>query len=300
MKRRLWLASYPKSGNTWFRMLVANLHSEHPVDINRLPPMPGIASLREPFDTLTLIASGLLTHEECDLLRPAAYRAMARFEEIDPVGLEDGIADVVLAKTHDAWTLTAGGEPLLGGAAAAAGAILIVRDPRDIVASLASHNGESLGRTIDFMGDRRASFCGRHDRQDPQLRQQLLGWSDFNASWLDQRDIPVHLVRYEEMQADAAGTLARALAFAGVAISMEAATRAARFARFDSLKAQELKSGFAEAPRPHAGGHFFRSGIAGGWRDELAPGQAACLEAGHAAMMARLGYEPGEKTRKCA
>ena len=25
MTRTIWLASYPKSGNTWFRMLVANL-----------------------------------------------------------------------------------------------------------------------------------------------------------------------------------------------------------------------------------------------------------------------------------
>ena len=34
----IWLASYPKSGNTWFRILVANLWSKHdvPIDINKL------------------------------------------------------------------------------------------------------------------------------------------------------------------------------------------------------------------------------------------------------------------------
>ena len=33
-----WLASYPKSGNTWFRMLVANLAAaDEPIDINDLP-----------------------------------------------------------------------------------------------------------------------------------------------------------------------------------------------------------------------------------------------------------------------
>ena len=52
MTRTIWLASYPKSGNTWFRMLVANLSAKDgkPVDINDLPERSGIASARGPFD----------------------------------------------------------------------------------------------------------------------------------------------------------------------------------------------------------------------------------------------------------
>ena len=48
MTRTIWLASYPKSGNTWFRMLVANLSAKDgkPVDINDLPERGGIASAR--------------------------------------------------------------------------------------------------------------------------------------------------------------------------------------------------------------------------------------------------------------
>ena len=45
MTRTMWLASYPKSGNTWFRMLVANLSAtDKPMDINDLPERGGIAS----------------------------------------------------------------------------------------------------------------------------------------------------------------------------------------------------------------------------------------------------------------
>src|SRR6185503_16945022 len=67
MTRTIWLSSYPKSGNTWFRMLVANLNAiDTPVDINALPERGGIASARAPFDHLTLIDSGLLTHDEID------------------------------------------------------------------------------------------------------------------------------------------------------------------------------------------------------------------------------------------
>ena len=57
---RYWLASYPKSGNTWLRMLIANLlATDGPVDINHWPERGGIASARAPFDHLTLIDSGL-------------------------------------------------------------------------------------------------------------------------------------------------------------------------------------------------------------------------------------------------
>ena len=85
MTRTIWLASYPKSGNTWFRMLVANLSAKDgkPVDINDLPERGGIASARGPFDHLTLIDSGLLTHDEIDCLRPRVYEELARGEDDD-------------------------------------------------------------------------------------------------------------------------------------------------------------------------------------------------------------------------
>ncbi len=50
MNNTVWLASYPKSGNTWFRMLVANLSAAggKPADINDLQERSGIASARGP------------------------------------------------------------------------------------------------------------------------------------------------------------------------------------------------------------------------------------------------------------
>ena len=34
MKNIVWLASYPKSGNTWFRIFLSNLRSEKSVPID--------------------------------------------------------------------------------------------------------------------------------------------------------------------------------------------------------------------------------------------------------------------------
>lgn len=290
MSRTIWLASYPKSGNTWFRMLVANLlTTDKPFDINNLSERGGIASARGPFDHLTLIESGLLTHDEIDGLRPRVYEELKCGAPDDEYDTPDQAQQIRFVKCHDAYTCTGHGEPLLGGASGADGAIVIVRDPRDVASSLANHSRATLDAAIDFMNDDAAVFCGKSGQQANQLRQQLRGWSGHTASWLTQTDVPVHLVRYEDMKLDTAGALRRALAFAGREASDADIARAVAFADFAELKRQETEIGFREAP-PHIARGFFRRGETGGWRDELTAEQVARLQAVHASMMQRLGY----------
>jgi hypothetical protein len=291
--RTIWLASYPKSGNTWFRMLVANLSAQDgkPVDINDLPERGGIASARGPFDHLLLIDSGLLTHDEIDCLRPRVYEQLAQGADDDEYDSQENAIPVRFVKTHDAYTLTPNGESLLAGRRGADGAIVIVRDPRDVAPSLANHNNGSIDDAIAFMNDEDAGFCAKPNRQHGQLRQRLPSWSGYTKSWLDQTEIPVHLVRYEDMQADTVATFRRALEFGGRPASDEDIRRAVAFADIAELQRQEQEKGFREAPRHRPSGSFFRRGKAGGWRDELSTEQAARIEAVHETMMRRLGYE---------
>jgi aryl sulfotransferase len=290
--RRIWLASYPKSGNTWLRMLIANLaaQDDRPVGINDLAATSSIASARAPFDDLLLIDSGLLTQDEADSLRPRVYEELARGAKDDEQDAPQAPPAVRFVKVHDAYTLTPMGEPLLAGARGADGAIVVVRDPRDIAPSLASHRNTSIDDAIAFMNDRDAVFSANTTRQDSQLRQKLPGWSGHVTSWLDQADIPIHLVRYEDLQLDTAAVLRRALEFAGQAATDDELRRAVRFADFVLLKQQEEEMGFKEAPQQR-GARFFRRGEAGGWRDELTPDQAARIVAAHGAVMRRLGYD---------
>ena len=291
MTRTIWLASYPKSGNTWFRMLVANLNATDgkPVDINNLPERGGIASARGPFDYLTLIDSGLLTHDEIDGLRPRVYEELASGAQDDEYDKPEDAPLVRFVKVHDAYTVTPNGEALLAGRRGADGAIVIVRDPRDVAPSLANHNRSSIDDAIALMNDRQGAVCAKLDRLHVQFRQQNHGWSDHAASWLDQTDLPIHLVRYENMQDDTAGTFRRALDFAGRPASDEDIRRAVGYADFVELRRQEEDKGFSEASR--RGGQFFRRGEVGAWRDELSAVQVARIEAAHAPMMLRLGYE---------
>ena len=291
-----WLASYPKSGNTWFRLVAANLAAEsgQPVDINNIPESGGIASGRGAFDTTLLVESGLLTHDEADTMRPMLYRGWAEPEDGTFENAMSLASDYVdperqtrLVKTHDAWTVLPDGTPLMGGATASARAIIIVRDPRDVAASLANHLGVDIDEAIAFMADGNSTFAGGVKGQSSQLRQRLLRWGDFYRSWLDQDDILVHLVRYEDMQADPVAAIGEALAFAGRTTSLDALARAVDNASFERLRTQEDDGVFREAP---PGRRFFRQGRSGGWRDELTADQVASIEASQIDMMDRLGY----------
>ncbi len=289
MTRTIWLASYPKSGNTWMRLLLANVSApaQQPIDINKMPTY-GMASDRGNFDYVVLIDSGLLVHDEIDCLRPRVYAALAR-------GLEDGTkridaAPVRFVKVHDAYTMNPAGEPLLGGSQGADGAIVIVRDPRDVVPSLSNHSDISIDKAIEFINDENETWCELTNRQHDQLRQKLSSWSGHVASWLDQKDVPIHLVRYEDLRRDAAGTLRQVLAFARVPATEAEIRQAVAFSDFAELRRQEQEKGFREAP-PRQGTQFFRRGKTGSWRDELTREQVARIESRHGPIMYYLGYE---------
>lgn len=270
-----WLASYPKSGNTWLRLALASLHrGGAPPDFAADDDFAGIASDRGSFDALLDVDSADLTPDEIEGLRPRFYELEAARSPAPQ-----------LRKVHDAWTRTASGEPLFPPALTAA-AIYVVRDPRDVAVSLAEHLGRDLDRTIATMA--RATVLGADGRRGgPQLGQRLLSWGGHVRSW---REAPVRtlLLRYEDMLADPAAALAAAAGHLGREAPPEAVARAVAATRFEALRAAEARHGFREKAR--AGQVFFRRGTAGGWRRALTPAQAAAVEAAHGPVMAELGY----------
>lgn len=273
----VWLASFPKSGNTWFRIFLANLDAGEngPADINNLDEQGGIASSRHEFEAATLLDSGLLSHDDIEILRPRIYeRSAATVERLRWI------------KAHDAYTLTPRGEAMFGRAGACA--VYLVRDPRDVAVSLAHHNSTTIDEAIKLMNAADGALCRGRKGMAPQLRQKLLGWSGHAASWLNQIDIPVHLVRYEDLVVAPAVHFGGALAFAGRSTEPAQIERAITHADFAELQRQETEKGFAE--RMSRTAPFFRSGQVGGWRDKLIAEQIASIEEAHAPIMERLGY----------
>ncbi|MFZ9043034.1 MAG: sulfotransferase domain-containing protein, partial [Ilumatobacteraceae bacterium] len=169
-------------------------------------------------------------------------------------------------------------------------AIFVIRDPRDVASSYASHFGLDLDTAIDSMadtvtGDERGSpFLG--------ITAQVWGsWSEHARSWLDaDLPFPVHVIRYEDLQADTVGTLAPVFDAIGFDRTRDQLAAAVERARFDRLRAAEAERGFRETGR--RSDTFFRRGTSGAWRDDLTDRQIAAIEADHHEMMTRFGYEP--------
>lgn len=273
----VWLASYPKSGNTWMRVLLTNYLGRdwRPADINDLDGGP-IASSRSLFDWTVGIKSSHLNDDEADAFRPALYRFVA-----------SRAAKPVVMKVHDAWFPAPSGEPLFP-AEATRTVIYIVRNPLDVAVSWAHHYDVDLDRAVEALCDPANKIGGSGYRLYPQLRQRLGTWSEHVVSWVDTSALPVHVVRYEDMLADTASAFAAAVEAAGWPVDPDKVQKAVDFSRFERLRAQEEEADFRER---RGSSPFFRSGRSGDWRDHLSEAHVARLVACHGEVMRRFGYE---------
>jgi aryl sulfotransferase len=271
----VWLASYPKSGNTWVRAMLAALTSDDDeLDINHLGGGP-IASGRPHIERWLGCASTDLTHEEIEWVRPLCDAA-----------LDHKLHDVRVRKIHDAlWT--SAGAPIVPPASTRA-AIYLVRDPRDVAVSLAHHSGGSVEWAVTALAAPSTAMLDAPREIEMQTRQHLGTWSRHFEGWTEHELFPVHVVRYEDVAADPVVQLAGLAEFAGLEASADRLAAAVRSARFEALRDQEKRVGFNE--RPGRDRPFFRRGEAGAWRDELDPELARRVEHDHAAAMRRCGY----------
>lgn len=281
MKTIVWLASYPKSGSTWFRAILANLKRDasEPASINRLGAP--IAGSRRWFDYSAGIESADLTNAEIDLLRASVHHGAANTSpETDPHFI----------KIHDTF-LSPAGDPLIS-VDATRGVVYIVRNPLDVAVSYAHHLSCDVDKSIAQMADDRHMLVDRTAGLAGQLRQRLSSWGAHVRSWLDNGIVPVHVLRYEDLHASPADTTADALAFAGMRRERADIERAVRWSEIERLRAQEIEQGFSEKPASLPS--FFPRGIAGAWIDELTPEQVARIVADHEPTMRRLGYLSGD------
>lgn len=278
MKGIVWLASYPKSGNTWFRTFLTNYlrDGDQPADINALSGGP-IASARNPFDEAVGYDSGEMTFDEVDALRPEVYLQQAQLA-----------TETLFCKIHDAYTLLPDGRPLVPAEATAC-ALYFVRNPLDVAVSFAHHSGhDRFGKIIERMADPEFTFCETDATETNQLRQHLLTWSGHVTSWADAPGIRVCVLRYEDMKRDPEKTFGEAVRFVGLPDDPARVGKAIRFSDFSEVRQQETAAGFGE--RMPGAKSFFRKGEIGSWRESLTEQQAVKLVADHTEVMRRFGY----------
>lgn len=276
-KNIIWLASYPKSGNTWLRVFLTNLinNTKQPANINDLKEAT-ISSSRRLFDEYTGLSSADLTFEEIDKLRPDVYRMQSEESE-----------DLLFKKVHDKFYYINKKQALFPSEISK-GVIYLIRNPLDVLVSFAYHSAKPIQKMIKTLNDSSYAFCNHPDRLQNQLRQLLGSWSDHVKSWTEQKEIPVHIMRYEDMILNTFNTFKGAVEFIGFNSKTEEIKDAIEKSDFKILSEQEKQNGFKEKMIKSTS--FFRKGLIGDWRNHIDDNTKNEIISNHFEIMKKFGY----------
>jgi aryl sulfotransferase len=257
VQKTYWLASYPKSGNTWFRIFLANLlyPEQAPVSINSMPLSMPIASNRAGVEQLLGTSSAFLTRQEAESLRIAADKQLAA----------EWKKPLLVRKSHDTYTRLADGRPLMGEPPDYA-VLFILRHPWDVAISAANHWNCSIEEAARRMANDEESSRKSRTGLGHQFPQRLLSWQAHAISWL-RAPMELQMIRYEAMQQAPLDTFRKAVHFLGLDHDDDAIETALSACAFERMQAQEQQQRFHETPQQTA--RFFRGGRIGDGRKAL-------------------------------
>ena len=274
MGNLVWLASFPKSGNTWLRLFIANylMNAQEPFPINKAHLLTFGDMMGAPYEKLAGKPLAELDDAMVDALRPRVHRALAAQK-----------ADIMLVKTHQAviprgkaWTVT----PEVTKAS-----IYVIRNPLDVAVSYAHHYGREPSEIIEALDSR----WHKLPSDKKTIVTQYLGrWSDHVLSWVDDPVLAPLVLRYEDMKREPRREFAKAIRHLGLDIDDERLDRAIRFSSFDELSRQEKDTGFIE--RSKNADRFFRGGRIGDGLTSFTETEVARVVDNHRAVLQRFGY----------
>jgi hypothetical protein len=270
----IWLASYPKSGNTWLRAFLANYlsNAQRALPINDLPNHILGDNMIAHYVQYSGLKPEQLDRETVAKLRPRVHRWLAASRPED-----------VFVKTHNVIARI-DGVPLITPEATA-GAIYVVRNPFDVAISFTHHYQVTLDRAIESLAEPNYFLPA----QSSQVEQYLGSWGRHVTSWTKAPGLTCHLMRYEEMTAAPLKAFGDLVRFLGLPPDMDRLKRAVAFSDFKELSRQEGNVRFIES-RPDGKSKFFREGRSGQWRELFSQAQIDRLVEAQRPVLLELGY----------
>lgn len=275
MKNIVWLASFPKSGNTWLRLFLANYLSgpDKPVPINRIDRFSTGDSVVKLYRAV--IGTDFDPHDDKASLL-GRERVLRR--------LSENGADVNLVKTHNRNGRIQ--QMRLIPPQVTRRGIYILRDPLDMLVSYADHYGVDPARAAREIANENNTVLP----SKVTVRQFTGNWSKHVASWTESTKFPVTVLRYEDILADPKAAFSTVIRDIGAPVDGERIDAAISAASFGEASKQEADKGFIE--RSPSSRRFFRSGRSGEGRDKLPQDVIDCVIADHGDVMEKFGYLP--------
>ncbi len=272
-KSIVWLASYPKSGNTWTRVFLANYlaNQDKPLSINQVRHFALGDAIAK---TYKMVSKGQVDLND--------YKSVLRYRNAVLQGIVSNNADVNFVKTHNYCGKAFDVELIPDQYTRSA--IYILRNPLDVVLSFARHFGRDIDNAVEIM-----SHPDHVTQPDDSTVFQFLGsWGNHVRSWEVERRFPMLLLRYEDLQSNPEENFSKILKHIGVPIEENRLAKAVEFSSFKELRKQEDDSGFIEkSPKADK---FFAKGTSGQWKTELPGNLAKKLRKENRKLMKKYGY----------
>jgi hypothetical protein len=274
----IWLASYPKSGNTWARIFLSNLAAimageTEKLELNAIARFSHLADFQRYFEEIVGFKP---TARQCNEIAAARQKVQQK--------IADTYDGLIFLKTHNALVNDRGHSVV--NFTVTSGAVYIVRNPLDVAISLAHHGGYSIDKAIEMM----ALDDSETPVSDTLVHAVWSSWSRNVASWTRKPHPAIRVVRYEDMLADPSSSFTGLARHLQLDATPDQIALAIERSSFDNLQDEEEHAGFVE--RPKEADRFFREGRVGQWRAVLTPRQVERIVATHREQMARFGYWP--------
>ena len=232
-----WIASYPKSGNTWLRALLSSyFYSKDGIFNQGLLKNIGQFPEKKHFSEFSY---------DSKIVTDTSKFWIKAQEKINVNN------KLNFFKTHN--ILGSINNNNFTNKKNTSGAVYIVRDPRNVLTSLRNHYELTKDEALKFMLNEKKYIHDYHSKDDFSDFQFISSWEKNYKSWLNQKVFPVKLIRYEDLNSKTLDILREIIEFIQNVVGEKnefnilKAQNSVKSTNFENMKNIEKNDGFFES-----------------------------------------------------
>ena len=290
-KQIFWIASYPKSGNTLLRSLLASLFftDDGIVDLKLLKTLPNIEDTSN-LEFIKKIKVEDYNNVNNPKILSKYWQKMQSKQNLNFNG------DFMFVKTHHALVKVLNNS--FTTKENTRGIIYVVRDPRDVILSMCNHFKITTDKSVESLINE--NFCLEwqdteslyNDKKKPL--SIISSWDKHFLSWNKYIfDCPILLIKFEDLVYDKNNTIKTIIDFFVKNYNFNFSNLDKKienmmtYSDFSHLKKTEQKDGFDEA----VNSNFFNKGTKDQWLNKLSKEQIYLIEKTYHHLLKKLNYK---------